>query len=89
MKLIITTFVWFLTALEIALFARAILSWFSGGFQMISGLQQILHDITEPMLQPIRLLIRRSIFQGNGSIFDISPLIAFILIDALKSFLLQ
>ena len=87
MNVLTTTIVWFLTALEIALFARAILSWVSVAAPAIHGLQRLLYELTEPMLQPIRALIERSIFQGNGNIFDISPLIAFILIDVIKALL--
>ncbi|RRD94801.1 YggT family protein [Clostridiales bacterium COT073_COT-073] len=87
MKLIVTTISWFLTALEISLFARAILSWLPGGTSSIQMIRKFLFDLTEPILQPIRQLIERSIFQGNGNIFDISPLVAFIMIDAIKAIL--
>ncbi|MDO4766418.1 MAG: YggT family protein [Eubacteriales bacterium] len=83
-KLILTTIFWFLTAIEFALLARVLLSWFPNVSSLYS-VKKFLYEITEPILQPIRKLIDKSIFQGNGSIFDISPLIAFIVIDALKA----
>ncbi len=85
MDLIIRTISWFLTAIEIALFARVILSWIPAGTPLLMKLKAFLFELTEPLLEPIRMLIERSIFQGNGNIFDISPLIAFIIIDALKA----
>ena len=87
MELLVKTVSWFLTAIEIALFARIPLSWIPSGSPMIIRVKGFLYELTEPLLEPIRKLIERSIFQGNGNIFDISPLIAFIVIDALKAIL--
>lgn len=87
MKLITLALSWFLSAIEIILFARVIFSWFPNGSPAIYNIKKLLFELTEPILEPIRKLIERSIFQGNGNIFDISPLVAFILIDALKAFL--
>ena len=82
-RLVIRTISWFLTAIEIALFARVLLSWLPAALPLVAKLKGFLYELTEPLLAPIRKLIERSIFQGNGNIFDISPLIAFIIIDAL------
>ena len=87
MGLVRKTISWFLTAIEIGLFARVLLSWVPSASPAILKIKRFLYELTEPLLEPIRKLIERSIFQGNGNIFDISPLIAFIVIDALKAIL--
>lgn len=86
MNLISRTFFIFLTTIETILFVRIILSWVPNT-DFIVPIKKIIYEITEPILSPIRSLIERSIFQGNGNIFDISPLIAFLVIDAIKVFL--
>lgn len=83
----LTTLSWFLSAIEIFLFARVVLSWITTGGPMLKRLHLAVYNLTEPILQPIRALIEHSIFRGNGNVFDISPLIAFIVIDAIKRFL--
>jgi YggT family protein len=63
-------------AYEVAIFGRVILSWFplqSGGiFGKINGL---LGTITEPLLSPIRRVM------PSAGPFDLSPIIAFLLLE--------
>lgn len=60
-------------ALTIAIFLRAILSWISPG--QTNMLTRILHQITEPLLSPLRRIIPRV------SMLDLSPLVAIVLLQ--------
>ena len=73
-----------LYALEIAMFLRALLSWFP--IDEESRLMSFLYTITEPVIQPIRaLLYRLNLFQNSP--LDVSFFITYIII-ALLSILL-
>lgn len=60
--------------LAFAVFVRAIMSWFptSPGNQFVA----LLHQITEPILSPLRRII-----PPIGGTFDLTPLIAFFLLQ--------
>ena len=66
----------FLRVYLIVLLARAILSWFpvtsSGG--VLSTIQRILFDVTEPVLAPVRRVI------PPAGMFDISFMVVFIVV---------
>jgi len=68
------------TILWIALLARVILSWFnidqSSPFYPIVS---IAHQLTEPILAPIRKVLPRT------GMFDFSPIVAFILISLIRN----
>lgn len=74
MSLIATFFEILFQILAFAIFVRAIMSWFptSPGNQFVV----LLHQITEPVLGPLRRII-----PPIGGTFDITPLIAFILLQ--------
>lgn len=57
----------FFTILTLLVLARALLSWFDPGYKTSIG--QILVQITEPLLAPIR-----SLLPATGA-FDLSPII--------------
>ena len=59
-------------ALTLAIFLRAILSWISPG--QTNMLTNILYQVTEPILAPLRRIIPRV------SMLDLSPLVAIILL---------
>jgi len=59
--------------LTIAIFLRAILSWFSPG--KTNTLTNILYQVTEPLLVPLRRIIPRV------GMLDFSPLVAIILLQ--------
>ncbi|MCL2576548.1 MAG: YggT family protein [Defluviitaleaceae bacterium] len=67
----------FFTALYVMLFARIILSWFP---MRDSRLMELLYAFTEPILAPVRNLLRRSPLGGPGMVLDFSPLIVFLLL---------
>lgn len=80
MTAIICTFIDFLTlALIFAIIARALASWFvqDPGNPIVA----MLHDITEPIVGPIRRLL------PSTGMIDFSPLIALILLQILRSLL--
>lgn len=58
------------------IFLRVVLSWFQHG---ASGLNNFLHQTTEPILKPIRRLL-----PGMGML-DISPMVAIFAIEILRS----
>jgi YggT family protein len=59
---------------------RALISWFSP--DPFNPLVQFLYQMTEPLLQPIRRLLPMTTI-------DFSPLIAFVIIFFVKTFLVQ
>jgi YGGT family. len=68
-----------------AILARVIISWIP--INKDNRIIQFLYTITEPILAPIRSLIERSSF-GRNMMFDISPIIAFLLIEIIRNILL-
>jgi len=86
---------WFANILIFLIFVRAILSWFpqprdDGLFrQLHDGLLNIAHFMTEPIVGPIRNLIRRSPLGGPGMGLDFSPIIALLLINFTRGILVQ
>jgi len=73
------------TVLLIAIFARIILSLL--GFDPQNPLSVILHEITEPILGPIRQ------FMPRFGMFDLSPMVAsfllILVINAVQRFLME
>ncbi len=63
--------------LYIAIFVRIILSFIDNGGQM--RVTQILYEITEPILGPLRRII------PTVGFFDFSPMVAFLLLNVLQS----
>jgi len=71
---------------ELAILVRAFLSWLPVPKE--HRLISLLYRITEPILVPIRSLIQRSSF-GQNMMFDISPIIALVLISILRTMILS
>ncbi len=76
-----------LYVIEILIFLRVILSWIR--LDTRNRFIDLVDTLTEPILAPIRYLISKSIFAGRkgGMLLDISPLIAFIIIQVLLDYL--
>ncbi|MFH1140782.1 MAG: YggT family protein [Chloroflexota bacterium] len=70
------------TFLYIAIFARVLLSWFPQ-VSTTNPLVQLVFTVTEPILSPIRRLLPRM------GMFDLSPMIALILVGVIQSVLLK
>lgn len=70
---------YFLTVIESAIFISVLMGWFVDPYNRFL---QLLYAITEPFVAPIRALLSR--FMGDTPIFDFSPMIAILLLNALK-----
>lgn len=74
-----------LWVIQWALVIRAILSWIPN-LPRDNPIIALLDQITEPILSPIRELIGRSSF-GRNSMLDLSPLVVYLLIEAIRRIL--
>ena len=70
-----------LNVLTIAIIGRALLSWFDPTFRTPVG--RIIFQITEPIIRPIRQVV------PSVGMFDLSPIIALLVLRVLESFLRQ
>ena len=68
-----------LTVLWIAIFARAVVSWFP--ISQDGPIVRALDAITEPVLEPLRRVVPRV------GLFDITPMVAILLIIVIQSLL--
>lgn len=75
-----TFFTILVTILQIAIIGRAIISWFP--IDPHNPLMRTLFEITEPLLAPLRRIIPRI------GMIDISPMIAIIVLQVIRSGLL-
>jgi YggT family protein len=66
----------FVTIMQFAIIARAILSWFDRG--MRNPISQILVQLTEPIIAPIRR------FVPQAGMIDFSPLVALLILLVLR-----
>jgi YggT family protein len=79
---VICTFIEFLTrALIFAIIARALASWFVQ--DQSNPIVQMLHDITEPIVGPVRRIM------PSTGMMDFSPLVALILLQILETLLVR
>lgn len=62
---------------EFVLLARVLLSWFPN-IDRRNPIIQLLYDITEPVLRPIRDLM------PQGTMFDFSPIILFLVLQVIS-----
>ena len=74
------------TIIEFAVLARVIISWVP--VQKENKLVTFLYQVTEPILAPIRSMVERSSF-GKNMMFDVSPIIAFLLIGLIRNIILS
>jgi YggT family protein len=70
-----------LTIMQIAIFARALITWFPIGPD--NPLVRVLHEITEPVLAPLRRVLPRF------GMIDLSPMIAIIIILVIQQSLIS
>ena len=71
-----------LNVIVLALVVRAVLSWLPN-MSRENPFIVLLNQVTEPVLSPIRALVEKSSF-GKNSMLDLSPLIAFLLIEVVR-----
>lgn len=72
----------FLLILIALIILNAVLSWLpvSRSNNIIKGMR----GLVEPILQPIRKMIKKSIFGGSNMALDFSPFIAYLVISMLR-----
>lgn len=75
----------FLRVYELLFIVRALLSWFPGA--NTGGIGEFLYAVTEPILAPIRQVLWKIPFL-QGIPIDFSVLVAYILIDVIRSIIL-
>lgn len=69
---------------QFILLARVLLSWFPN-IDPYNPIVRIIFDLTEPVLKPVRELLRQ--YVPNTGMMDFSPLVVFMLIWVLLAFL--
>ena len=83
----LTTFVnLFFYALWMAILGRVIMSWvtmFAPTSSVVQTINEILHQMTEPVLGPLRRVI------PPLGMFDLTPMIALILLEVIRRFLIN
>jgi YggT family protein len=80
---IYSTFYMFFVVLQIILLLYMVSSWFNGGEKF----KNLLSLLIEPIITPVRFLLKYSIF-GNLAA-DLSPLISFVLIMFLQDLFIR
>jgi YggT family protein len=81
MNFVITFISMLLQVLSLAILIRVLLSWVDPRANM--GVTQIMHEVTEPILGPIR-----SVLPSVG-MFDFSPIVAILLLQAIGTALIR
>lgn len=76
----------FFRALQLAILARVVMSWvtmFAPTSPAVQTINEVLHQMTEPILGPLRRVI------PPLGMFDFTPMIALILLIVIHSFLIN
>ena len=76
----------FVNLLYLLIVIRAVLSWIR--LSRRNFLVDVVYALTEPLLAPIRALLRKSPLGGSGMSLDLSPLVLFLLISLVKNIIL-
>lgn len=76
---------YFLFVLEVAMFVRAVLSWFPGGEDSV--LERFLRIITEPFILPIRFIFDKFGW-GSDLPIDLPFFVTLILISIVSAFMM-
>lgn len=88
MKYLLTQAIsYFFDFLNILIVIRVLLSWIP--ISRDNPFIRIIYQLTEPILAPVRKLLERSIFGGRGMMIDFSPIIAYILLEVIRSILMR
>ena len=73
---------WFFNIIYGLILVRCLLSWIPNA--RASKFGRIVHQLTEPVLGPIRSLLAKSPLGGPGMMLDFSPFIAMMLMEVLR-----
>jgi YggT family protein len=83
---ILNTLQYFFKVLEIILVLYIVVSWLP--IKPNNPLVRFIRQASEPMLDPIRKLTKKSILGGRSSLVDFSPIIVFIILTFLQGLIL-
>ena len=83
-EVLIEALYYFYCFLTIVIFVRCILSWFP--INANNFFIRLINNLTEPILEPIRRLVEKSPI--GGMMIDISPIIAYILLQIIFQILI-
>ena len=70
----------FFVVLEFVLMAYVFMSWIPLGAKV----KHIMHRLTAPILDPIRFLLKHSIFYSQ--VADLSPIVGFVIVSYMQQF---
>ena len=76
----------FVNLLYLLIVIRVVLSLVQ--FSRRNALIDLVYNLTEPLLAPIRTLLRKSPLGGSGTRLDLSPLVLYLLIYLAKNIIL-
>jgi YggT family protein len=79
------TLYYFIQILLILIYVRILLSWIP--MSRSNKLNSFLYTVTEPLLSPVRKLMNKSIFGGEGYRLDFSPLIVIMIFQSLLMYI--
>lgn len=78
---VVNLIIYVLQAFSIAIIIRALLSWFDPGFRSTFG--RLIHDLTEPIVGPIRKVL------PTMGMFDLSTIVAIVMLQVLERLLIR
>lgn len=82
--LIYKSFEMLIRIIDFVILIRVLLSWIP--FDRDNPIVRIVYGLSEPLLYPIRQLIRKSPL-GDGMMFDFSPIILLLILQVIQSIL--
>ena len=83
---LIITIETFVNIVYLLIVIRVVLSWIR--FSRRNVLTDLVYALTEPLLAPIRTLLRKTPLGGSGMALDLSPLVLFLLINLAKNIIM-
>lgn len=81
--LLYRTFSYFLSVVNFLIFARVMMSWIVKDYS--HPIVQLIYQVTEPILAPIRSFLTRV---GIGGTLDFSPIVAMLLVQMFGGYIL-
>jgi len=85
-EVLIITINTFVNLLYLLIVIRVVLSWIR--FSRRNVLTDLVNALTEPLLSPIRALLRKTPLGGSGTTLDLSPFVLFLMINLAKNIIM-
>ena len=85
-RVLVITIDIFVNLLYLLIIFRVVLSWIRPSRRNV--FIDLVYALTEPLLAPIRALLRKSPLGGTGMSLDLSPLVLFLLINLAKNIIM-